>query len=451
MPGDRRGLAGLRVAQAVGWFGPQRVGGTEIYVERLTRELVRRGAHVEVLAPDPQGRAPHRYEHEGITVHRYPTAKSLTRDEAQTRVPVRGSGWLRAWLGEMRPDVVHFHTFVPGMEFTEVAAAHAAGSRVLVTSHASSLAYLCARGTLMYRGSEVCDGLVTPGRCAACLMEAHGLPRPLSRAVAALPAALSARLRTLPGGLGTALGSTSYIGHRLELQGRLFSLVRALVVLTDWARRVVLDNGAPPEQVVVNRLGIGNEQVAPKPGPRVRPTGTPVRVGYLGRFDPMKGVDDLLAAMGDVPTQTPLELEIRGPAPEAEHQPLMNAALALAARDRRVRIGPALSEHDVPAFLASLDVLCCPSRCLEGGPTVAIEAHAVGTPVVGTRIGGLAELVIDGRSGQLIAPGDRSALTELLTSMAADPLHTIDHWRAHLPPARTMLAIVDEYEPLYLA
>jgi glycosyltransferase involved in cell wall biosynthesis len=272
----------------------------------------------------------------------------------------------------------------------------------------------------------------------------------LACVVAAVPAALGARLRTVPGALGTALGSTSYIAHRLELQHRLFSFVHALVVLTEWARRVVLDNGAPAEKVVVNRLGIETGPAAAKPGPLMQPARPPIRVGYLGRFDPIKGVDDLIAAMSDVPAGVALELEIRGPIPVPEHQALLDQALALAARDRRVHVGPALSESEVPAFLASLDVLCCPSRCLEGGPTVAIEAHAVGTPVIGTRIGGLAELVVDGRSGQLTAPGDRAALTRLLRSMAADPAHTIDRWRAHLPPARTMAAVADEYQPLYL-
>ena len=53
-----------------------------------------------------------------------------------------------------------------------------------------------------------------------------------------------------------------------------------------------------------------------------------------------------------------------------------------------------------------------PSLVAEGGPTVAIEAHAVGTPVIGTRIGGLAELVTDGVNGRLVAPGDVQPLVQ---------------------------------------
>ena len=64
---------------------------------------------------------------------------------------------------------------------------------------------------------------------------------------------------------------------------------------------------------------------------------------------------------------------------------------------------------------------------------MAIEAHAVGTPVIGTRIGGLAELVTDGVNGRLVAPGDRRALAGVIREMIADPQGTIDRWRRALP------------------
>jgi glycosyltransferase involved in cell wall biosynthesis len=87
--------------------------------------------------------------------------------------------------------------------------------------------------------------------------------------------------------------------------------------------------------------------------------------------------------------------------------------------------------------------------CLEGGPTVAIEAHAVGTPVIGTRIGGLAELVTDGVNGRLIPPGAWRALADALRDMAKNPVGTIDRWRLALPPARTMDQVAADYLTLY--
>ena len=80
---------------------------------------------------------------------------------------------------------------------------------------------------------------------------------------------------------------------------------------------------------------------------------------------------------------------------------------------------------------------------------MAIEAHAVGTPVIGTRIGGLAELVDDGVSGRLVAPGDWRALADVFLEMAGDPAGTIDRWRCTLPRPRTMDEVAAEHLTLY--
>jgi glycosyltransferase involved in cell wall biosynthesis len=119
------------------------------------------------------------------------------------------------------------------------------------------------------------------------------------------------------------------------------------------------------------------------------------------------------------------------------------------AGDPRVRFEPAVKSSEVAGILASYDVLCCPSECAEGGPTVAIEAHSVGTPVIGSRIGGLAELVSVRVNGRLSEPGDVAALAEVLEEVATSPEQTIDRWRDNLPPARTMDDVTSDYLKLY--
>jgi len=98
--------------------------------------------------------------------------------------------------------------------------------------------------------------------------------------------------------------------------------------------------------------------------------------------------------------------------------------------------------------LAAYDVICCPALCFEGGPTVALEAAAVGVPVVGSRIGGLAEIVTDGVDGRLVPPGDAAALAEALTAIARDPA-MIDSWRAALARPRTMDEVAADYMAMY--
>jgi glycosyltransferase involved in cell wall biosynthesis len=87
----------------------------------------------------------------------------------------------------------------------------------------------------------------------------------------------------------------------------------------------------------------------------------------------------------------------------------------------------------------------------EGTPVVAIEALAAGRPVVGTRVGGMADVVRDGETGFLVDPGDVDGLADRLQRLARDP-----ELRARLGAAgRDVLArysverLVDDVDALY--
>ncbi len=77
--------------------------------------------------------------------------------------------------------------------------------------------------------------------------------------------------------------------------------------------------------------------------------------------------------------------------------------------------------RDVAALLAAADIFCLTSR-REGVPVAILEAMAAGRAVVATRVGGVAELIVAGETGLLVAPGDpaatAAALAELIASAA---------------------------------
>jgi len=237
------------------------------------------------------------------------------------------------------------------------------------------------------------------------------------------------------------------IGRRNRTyQRELVNLVDSFVVLTRSAERIVLKNGAPSGKLFVNPLGVSEHSHDSKPVHR--PTTIPVRMGYLGRFDIVKGVIELAEALRALPSQSQFKFEFRGPISGDGERAMYERVKAICAGDPRIVFAPPVSSAEVPKILAGYDVLVCPSICAEGGPTVAIEAHAVGTPVVGTRIGGLAELVEDGVNGRLVPPGDVNALTSLLQGIIDSP-SSIDRWRENVPPARTMADVAGDYLALY--
>jgi glycosyltransferase involved in cell wall biosynthesis len=441
----------MKVVQAVGWYFPQSLGGTEIYVAGLCRRLQAAGHTVLVAAPLPGAAAEQRYEHDGVPVFRYPTPASPSRSECQALHPVPGAERFHHWLARERPDVVHFHTFVTGLGLHEVKAAKAIGARVIVTTHASSLGYTCQRGTMMRWGRELCDGVCEPAKCAACELQNRGLPQSISGLVANIPPHLGRLFSAIPGKAGTALGMSWQIARNQCWQLDMLEHLDKFVLLTQWALDAVASNGAPRGKLALNRLGLSQGQLERKPGPDAQPTLGPVRIGYLGRYEHVKGVRQFAESIACLPRELALQFEFRGPANSAEERALLQEVKNVVGTDERVRFAPAVTTADVPALLAGYDVLCCPSICLEGGPTVAIEAYGVGTPVIGSRIGGLAELVTDGVNGRLTPPGDVAALARVLREIAADPTGTVDTWRRALPRVRTMDNIAADYLALYRA
>jgi glycosyltransferase involved in cell wall biosynthesis len=441
----------VKIVQAVGWYLPESLGGTEVYVAGLCRRLRAAGQEVLVAAPDTARAGERTYEHEGVPVYRYPVPDAPTRDEVQGLLPVRGAERFHRWLEAERPDVVHAHTFVTGLGLHEMRAARAAGARVVVTPHSASLGWICQRGTMMRWGARPCDGVCRPAKCAACALEERGVVRPLADVLGALPSSLSRIARGLPGPVGTALSMRDLIARNQAMQDEMLATVDRFVLLTEWALEVAVANGAPREKLALNRLGLSQDKVTPKPGPDERPTRYPIRIGYLGRYERIKGVRDLARAAASLPRDLPFLLEFRGPVMGAADRAALEELRTIAGGDSRVTFAGAVPAAEAPRVLAGYDVLCCPSLCAEGGPTVAIEAHAVGTPVIGTRIGGLAELIRDGADGILVAPGDWRALAATLAGLARGGAGTIDGWRRRLPPARTMDQVAADYLSLYTA
>jgi glycosyltransferase involved in cell wall biosynthesis/GT2 family glycosyltransferase len=160
-------------------------------------------------------------------------------------------------------------------------------------------------------------------------------------------------------------------------------------------------------------LGLGVDLDAFRPPEEGRQPGR--HVGYVGRLERYKGVEDLLDAVGRLEDcrltlvgEGPLEDELR----------------------RRVADRPELQvtflgfvgQEDLPALYSTFDVLAVPSRAtptwIEQFGRVAVEAMACGVPVVATRTGALPEVV--GAGGVLVDPGDPGNLAAGLRSVLDD-------------------------------
>jgi glycosyltransferase involved in cell wall biosynthesis len=308
---------------------------------------------------------------------------------------------------------------------------------------------MCRTGELMQWGRTPCDGIVVAHKCAACNLTRLGMPQPAAWLAGAVPVGVGRALRQIPGRIGTTLGMSASVMEYAAMQEELFALVDRFVVLNETARQMLVANGSPASKLVVNRLGVSHGMTHTKPGPDRQPTGTPVRFGYVGRLHSSKGLVELVHAARAVPHEVPFVLEIRGPDHSQDAASFKETLRRLAQGDARITLLPGVRSSEVPQTLLKVDALLCPSIWFENGPTVALEATAVGTPVIGSRVGNLCEIVDDGVNGRLVQAGDVTAWSRALEDVARDPAGTIDRWRCNLARPRTMDEITRDYLRLY--
>ena len=159
---------------------------------------------------------------------------------------------------------------------------------------------------------------------------------------------------------------------------------------------------------------------------QTRPLRSPTlpRILSIGRLIEFKGFRDLIAACAELKKRAiQFECEIIG---EGPLRGALQDAIAAASLDDIVRLSGALPQEEVVRSLGDCDVFalaCIVNR--EGAsdilPTVILEAMATARPIVSTRLAGVPEIVRDGESGLLVAPGDVKGLANALELLLRDP------------------------------
>lgn len=144
------------------------------------------------------------------------------------------------------------------------------------------------------------------------------------------------------------------------------------------------------------------------------PAGDPLLL-WVGRLDPIKGLDVLIAAIALLARTRPVQVAIVGEGPYRAELEALAASAGLA--DRLHLLG---RRDDVPRLLKTADVFVFPSRT-EGLPNAILEAMAAGVPVVATDVPGCRDLVIHERSGLLVPVDDAAALADEVDRLLTNP------------------------------
>jgi glycosyltransferase involved in cell wall biosynthesis len=182
-------------------------------------------------------------------------------------------------------------------------------------------------------------------------------------------------------------------------------MVDRYFALTEFSRRKFIEGGLPARQVAVKP-----NFIHPDPGPG---SGQGGYAAFIGRLSPEKGIKTLLSAWTQLAGRLPLKIIGDGP--------LADNVRAVAEKTAGIDWLGRRQPREVLELLGKAACLVMPSIWYEALPRTIIEAYAKGTPVVASRLGAMAELVHDGRTGLLFEPGNPVDLALKIHALLDDP------------------------------
>jgi glycosyltransferase involved in cell wall biosynthesis len=435
------------VLQVAGWYPPYQIGGTEVYLSGLVSELAQRGIKSTVLIPRSSN-APERYEYLGASVETYPVNEAPVTNELRAGTPHQGFKEFCARLLKHRTSIYHQHSWTRGCGPNHLRAARELGFRTVLTVHVPG--NICLRGTMLRFGQAACEGRLEEKVCGACWAQGRGAPKLLSQTLASLPLNLAKRARLVESRLATALSARALAAERL---GDIAEMIRnsdRIVAVCEWLYDVLEANGVSKDKLLLSRQGVSDDYLhAARAAAETRSASDgPLKLLFLGRCAPVKGIEVLVHAIRSLPSDMAVHLAIRAfpAAPDARAYEASVRALALS--DSRICIEAPVCRSELASVLSGYDALVVPSLWLETGPLVVLEAQAVGLFVLGSRLGGIAELVDESDTGELVEAGNVPAWAAAIKRLEVRRRHN-----AWLRPisrhVRTMSVVASEMADLY--
>lgn len=437
----------MKIIQIPFCFAPDPIGGTEVYVGDLSRDLQTLGIETVVAAPGETSRG---YTVDGLRVRRYAVARTVD-DLTQlygAGDPLAATEFAKI-LDEEAPDLVHLHAFTRGVSLRQVQAAKERGIPVVFTYHTPTVS--CQRGTLLLWGAELCDGRLEVERCAGCTLNGLGMHGPLADKFGRLPPAVGRWLGNhgLQGGIWTALRMSELTRVRHTAFRKLMTEADHIVAVCKWVRELIVLNDVPPAKVSLSRHGIRWEPDQPPPSEPFSGPDTPheTRLAFIGRFDPTKGLHVLITAFRMAPTIR-MRLDVYGIVQGPANAAYQKEMKSLAGADPRISFCEPIPYDAVVPRLRNYDFLVVPSQWLETGPLVALEAFAAGVPVIGWNRGGLPELVRHDVNGLLVEP-ESIARWVVTLQRVTDDADLRARLKAGVRPPRTSAEVAQEMRALY--
>jgi glycosyltransferase involved in cell wall biosynthesis len=333
--------------------------------------------HAEKRLLEQHGHTVMRFSKDSADISNYSLAKK-TISLLQTPYSFHARRQLSTLIRDHRPDVAHVHNVYPLVTPSIFHALKQHNIPVVQTIH--NFRMLCPNGLFFTKG-QICESCTTNGFIAAiknkCMHDSY--------VISAL------------------YGSALWLAWQT---GNFPYNIDRYIVLNNFTAKELVNGGVPIDRITIGKNFV--DSVANEPFRKER------YILYIGRLSREKGIMTLLNALRP---EHNLALKIAGTGP------LQDEIVKYAANNplQKIELLGFVSGAKKEDLLQKAICAIVPSECYENAPLSIIESLANGTPVIASRIGGIPDMINDGKIGLLFTPGDVSELSKAISVLANNP------------------------------
>ncbi len=370
-----------------------RKGGAETYYLTVGSELERMGHEVAYFSMRHPDNLPCEWDKYFVTQREYNNVKNplkAARDGMALIYSPEAKRNFQALCEEFRPDVVHLNNVHRQITLSILDAPYLRESKVPVFYTAHDYVTVCPGYLMLDGGGRVCDACLEDGRYRHCIENRCVKGSRAKSALAAMEASFNRAHKS---------------NRRIDRVIAPSRFMRSKLIEGGWPedKVVFLQNFA--DDAILDRAANAGADATDRENPYLL---------FFGRLSVEKGVDTLLRAFDAALPSLPqnMRLVVVGDGPDAADLKALASSLGCASR---IEFAGYQTGGALQAYVERASLAIASSRWRENMPYSIVEALAAGTPVIGTNIGGIPELVDEGKTGFICEPGDVSSMADAIS------------------------------------
>ncbi|TXE09279.1 glycosyltransferase family 4 protein [Gelidibacter salicanalis] len=389
-------------------FFPDHRAGTEVYVLNLCKYFSARNWPVAVLIATTSNQKDYIYE--GFPVHTFPIPKKPDVKELNGLMPPKGIKDFLDRVNEIKPDVVHFHSFGRAINGFHLKRIKHLGYKTLYTPHLGSL--FCIKGNMRLFDRENCDGHVEVNRCMSCLLYSKGYNLAVSKVMGA-GISMVAEVHPLSNIIPPTWQQAS---HRKSELDRISNYADIIFAIAPWIQKAFVSNSINNSILIpqgISSVFFQSEKNVNKPCSKE------INFVFVGRMHPSKGFHLLKQAWDELDGGNHKLHIITNPS--GNENDYFSAHKIWANQKSSVVWNEGFSQEQVADYLNSMSVLILPSISNEVAPLVILEAATRKIPVISSNYIAMIDVILNMKNGLLFENGDWEALLDQIKKLIVNP------------------------------